>query len=75
MGRAAYLEKQVRGRLDLLLEQNTERPILLLEIENPCSQLQTLLPQILITGQTGCKNHTTGRITLRVYPLIYISMY
>lgn len=44
---ADYLEKQVGGGLDPLLEQNTEGPILLLEVKHTGSQLQTLLSQVL----------------------------
>lgn len=43
----AYLEKQIRGGFDPLLEQNAKRPILLLEVENSSAQLQTLFSQIL----------------------------
>lgn len=48
-GAAAYLEKQVRGRFDPLLEQNTQHPVLLLEVEHSSPQLQTFLSQILWT--------------------------
>lgn len=49
-----YLEKQVRGGLDPLLEQNAQRPVLLLEVENPSTQLQTLLFQVLqVRRNTG----------------------
>lgn len=48
----AYLEEQVWCRLDPLLEQNTQRPVLLLQVKNPCTQLQTFLSQILIRKKT-----------------------
>lgn len=44
---AFYLEEQVRGGFDPLLEQNTQRPVLLLQVKDSGPQLQTLLPQIL----------------------------
>lgn len=44
---ALYLEEQVRGGFDPLLEQNAQCPVLLLQVKDSGPQLQTLLPQIL----------------------------
>lgn len=41
------LEEEVRGWLDLLLEQDAERPVLLFQIKHSCPEFKTLLPQIL----------------------------
>lgn len=41
------LEEEVRGRLDLLLEKDAERPVLLFQVEDAGPELKTLLPQIL----------------------------
>lgn len=53
-----YLEKQVGRRLDSLLEQNTQRPVLLLEVENSGSQLQTFLSQILRVSTSSSSSST-----------------
>lgn len=57
-----YLEKQVWGGLDPLLEQNAQRSILLLQVEDSGSELQTFLPQVLTHKQTaGFNAHNSDR--------------
>lgn len=42
------LKKDVRGRLDFLLEKDAKRSVLLFQVEDAGPELQTLLPQILL---------------------------
>lgn len=48
---AVYLQEHVRRRFDLLLEQNTQRPVLLLQVKDASSQFHTFLSQILMEQQ------------------------
>lgn len=43
----AYLEEQVGGGSDPLLEQDAQGPVLLLQVTHPRSQLHTLFSQVL----------------------------
>lgn len=53
----AYLEKQVGGGSDPLLEQYAQGPVLLLQVTHPRSQLHTLFSQVLqvrrVRGQSS----------------------